>query len=79
MSRFERNIYRVTLEITFPVKENEYIVQCRDGDGNILGGDGAVLCGNILEVVKMVEGTRKMLNEMPRKESKNDEIRASQG
>lgn len=77
MPRFERNVYRVSLEITFPVKENEYIVQCRDGDGNILGGDGAVLCDNILEVMKMIEGTRKVLNEMPRKGNKEDEIRAS--
>lgn len=77
MPRFERNVYRVALEITFPVKENEYIVQCNDGDGNILGRDGAVLCENILEVIKMIEGTRKMLNEMPRKGNKEDEIRAS--
>lgn len=82
MDIINREVYGITLEVLFASEADEYIIQCRDKDGNsILGGVGAVFCRNIMDVLKIIESTHKMLNQMPRKESesKNDEIRASQG
>jgi hypothetical protein len=71
-TKFGRFVYEIDLIITFPIERNEYIVSCKDKDGNnILGEDGVILCEGIDDLVSVIKGVEKTLNDATNKE-RND-------
>jgi hypothetical protein len=76
-TKFGRFVYEIDLIITFPKEGNEYIVSCKDKNGNnIFGADGVILCEGIDSLVSVIKGVEKTLNDATNKE-RNDEIRTS--